>query len=132
MMSDAVQCVFYLAVLVAVGIPLGVLMARVMDGERTFLSPLVRPVERGVYRLLRIDEAEQMGWKRYLASVLAFSGIGLVLLTVLQMVQQLLPLNPQAVLPDAVPGPHGAELRIGCNRHRRDVCPHSRLSPGKG
>ena len=97
MMSDAVQCVFYLAVLVAVGIPLGVLMARVMDGERTFLSPLVRPVERGVYRLLRIDEAEQMGWKRYLASVLAFSGIGLVLLTVLQMVQQLLPLNPQGL-----------------------------------
>ena len=97
MMSAVAQCALYLAAPVAVGIPLGVLMARVMDGEHTFLSPLVRPVERGVYRLLRIDEAEQMGWKRYLASVLAFSGIGLALLTVLQMVQQLLPLNPQGL-----------------------------------
>lgn len=94
-MSVIIQCVLYLAVLVAAGVPLGVLMARVMDGKRTFLTPVVRPVERGAYRILRIDETEQMGWKRYLVSVLAFSVLGLALLIALQMAQALLPLNPQ-------------------------------------
>ena len=72
-MNVIIQCVLYLTVLVAAGIPLGALMARVMDGRRTVLTPVIRPVEHGVYRILRVDETEQMGWKRYLVSVLAFS-----------------------------------------------------------
>ena len=77
-MSAAIQYILYFAVLVVLAIPLGRFMARVMDGEHTFLSPVLAPVERGVYCLLRIDSHEQMGWKHYLVSVLAFSGIGLV------------------------------------------------------
>ena len=96
-MSTAIQCALYLAILVAVGIPLGALMARVMDGKRCFLTPVMQPLEHGIYRLLRIDEHEQMGWRRYLVSVLAFSGIGLVFLIALQMVQAILPLNPQGL-----------------------------------
>lgn len=96
-MSIAVQCAAYLAILVAVGIPLGILMARVLDGERCVFTPVLRPVERGVMRLLRIDEREQMGWRRYLACVLAFSGIGLVVLFALQMLQGALPGNPQGL-----------------------------------
>ena len=54
-MSAAIQYILYFAVLVVLAIPLGRFMARVMDGEHTFLSPVLAPVERGVYRLLRID-----------------------------------------------------------------------------
>ena len=76
-MSAAIQIILYFAVLVVFGHP-----ARSVHGpchgrrEHTFLSPVLAPVERGVYRLLRIDSHEQMGWKRYLVSVLVFSGIG--------------------------------------------------------
>ena len=94
-MSAVLQYVLYFVVLVLLAIPLGRFMAHVMDGERTFLTPVLAPVERGIYRLLHIDSQEQMGWKRYLVSVLAFSGIGLVVLTLLQMLQNFLPGNPQ-------------------------------------
>ena len=94
-MNAVIQYVLYFAVLVFLAVPLGRFMARVMDGGHTFLSPVLGPVERGIYRLLRIDDAEQMGWKRYLVSVLVFSGIGLVALVALQMLQAVLPGNPQ-------------------------------------
>ena len=94
-MSAAIQYILYFAVLVVLAVPLGRFMAHVMDGEHTFLSPVLAPVERGIYRLLRIDAKEQMGWKRYLVSVLAFSGIGLAVLIALQMLQAVLPGNPQ-------------------------------------
>ena len=94
-MDAAIQYILYFAVLIALAIPLGKFMARVMDGEHTFLSPVLDPVERGIYHLLRIDAEEQMGWKRYLVSVLAFSGIGLAVLIALQMLQAVLPGNPQ-------------------------------------
>ena len=86
-MDAAIQYILYFAVLVVLAVPLGRFMAHIMDGEHTFLSPAIAPVERGVYRLLRIDAAEQMGCRRYLASVLVFSGIGLVALVALQAFQ---------------------------------------------
>ncbi|MFR6500295.1 MAG: potassium-transporting ATPase subunit KdpA [Collinsella sp.] len=94
-MDAAIQYILYFAVLVVLAVPLGRFMAHIMDGEHTFLSPVIAPVERGVYRLLRIDAAEQMGRRRYLASVLVFSGIGLVILVALQALQSFLPGNPQ-------------------------------------
>lgn len=92
-----VSYVCYLVVLVALAVPLGHYCARVMDGEKNFLTPVVAPIERGVYRLLHIDPEEQMGWKRYLVSVLVFSGIGLVIVILLQMVQGFLPGNPDGL-----------------------------------
>lgn len=94
-MSALIQYVLYLAILVALAVPLGRFMARVMDGERTALTPAIAPLERGAYRLLRVDADEQMGWRRYLASVLVFSGAGFVLLLALQMFQAVLPGNPR-------------------------------------
>lgn len=94
-MEAAIQYILYFAVLVVLAVPLGRFMAHIMVGEHTFLSPVIAPVERGVYRLLRIDAAEQMGCRRYLASVLVFSGIGLVALVALQAFQSFLPGNPQ-------------------------------------
>jgi K+-transporting ATPase ATPase A chain len=75
--------------------PLGIYMARVFEGERVFLSPVLAPVERGVFRLCRIDAGREMGWKPYAFSVVAFSLVSFAYLYVLLRVQAFLPLNPQ-------------------------------------
>ncbi len=94
-MGTIVQYILYLAVLVALAIPLGGYIAKVMKGEKTFLSRLLTPCERAVYKVMRVDPGEQMGWKRYAASVLLFSGISLAVLFLLQLLQGVLPGNPQ-------------------------------------
>lgn len=97
------QIVVYLAVLLAVTKPVGIFMARVFNRERTFLDPVLRPVERVLYRLTRVDEDHEMGWTEYAVSMLLFSGFSMLVLYLLQRVQQFLPLNPQkfaAVAPE--------------------------------
>ena len=89
------QIIVYLAVILAVTKPMGVFMARVFNRERTFLDPVLRPIERLMYRLTRVDE--------YAFAMLLFSGVSMLVLYLLQRTQQLLPLNPQkfaAVAPD--------------------------------
>ena len=74
-MNSVLQYVLYLLILVALAIPLGAYIKRVMLGEKTFLSKVLNPCERLVYKVMRIDENEQMSWKKYAVSVLVFSGI---------------------------------------------------------
>ena len=93
---------FFLAVL-AVTKPLGSFMARVFNRERTWLDPVLRPVERLVYRLTCVDEQHEMRWTEYAVAMLLFSAVSMLLLYVIQRVQQWLPWNPQklaAVAPD--------------------------------
>jgi K+-transporting ATPase ATPase A chain len=90
-----IQYVLYLVILIALAIPLGAYIKRVMAGEKTFLSRILTPCENLVYKLMRIKENEEMTWKKYLLSVLIFSGIGLVFLFLLQLLQGVLPGNPQ-------------------------------------
>ena len=83
--------------------PLGVYMARVFNRERTFLDPVLRPIERLVYKLTGVDEAHEMRWTEYAVSMLLFSVVSMLLLYVMQRVQAWLPFNPQkfaAVAPD--------------------------------
>lgn len=94
-MSSILQYLFYLAALVVLAIPMGTYMKKVMFGERTILSKILAPCESAVYKLLHIDKEEQMNAKRYTVSVLVFSGIGLGFLFLLQMLQGVLPGNPQ-------------------------------------
>jgi K+-transporting ATPase ATPase A chain len=75
--------------------PVGAYMARAFEGERVFLSPVLGPVERGLYRVCRIDAAREMGWKTYAFAVIAFSLVSFAYLYVLLRVQAFLPLNPQ-------------------------------------
>jgi K+-transporting ATPase ATPase A chain len=99
-----VQLLLYLAVLALLARPLGAFMARVFEGERTFLSPVLGPVERLVYRVGGVDASRESGWKRYLAGVLLFNLVGFLFIYLLQRVQGSLPLNPQgfpAVSPDS-------------------------------
>ena len=86
--------VLFLLVLVFVK-PLGLYMARVFEGERTWLSPVLAPLERLIYRLCCVDANEEMAWYAYMFAVLAFSAVGLAFLYVLLRTQQWLPLNPQ-------------------------------------
>ncbi|MDR6951081.1 K+-transporting ATPase ATPase A chain [Ancylobacter sp. 3268] len=92
----------FLAVLLTVK-PLGLYMARVFAGERTFMTPVLAPVEKGLYRLAGIDETREQGWLSYSLAMLAFSVIGFVSLYAIMRLQDVLPLNPQgfpAVPPD--------------------------------
>ena len=86
-----------LAILLPAAVFLGRYMARVFQGERSFLSPLLRPVERLVYRLCRIDESREMSGRTYAISVVSFTLISVLLLFLLQLLQGVLPLNPQGL-----------------------------------
>ena len=96
-MSTVIQYILYLAVLVALAIPLGAYIKKVMNGEQTFLSKILTPCENAVYKVLRVNKEEQMNWKKYTVSVLAFSGVGLLFLFLLQLLQGVLPGNPQGL-----------------------------------
>jgi potassium-transporting ATPase potassium-binding subunit len=89
-----VQLAIYLALLVAVTPPLGRYMARIYSGERTWLDPVLGRLERGIYRLCRIDREEQH-WTSYGAAMLLFSGVSMVVLYALERLQGWLPANPQ-------------------------------------
>ncbi len=104
-MSPAwIEIALYLVVLLLAARPLGLFMARVLEGERTWLSPAVAPIERLCYRVARVDPAAEMSWKRYAVAMLLFNMAGLLAVYALQRLQPLLPLNPQhlrAVAPDS-------------------------------
>ena len=89
------QIFLVLAVAFAVTKPLGVFMAQVFNREKTFLDPVLRPIERLVYRLTGVDERHQMRWTEYAAAMLLFSGVSMALLYVMERTQQWLPFNPQ-------------------------------------
>ncbi|MGM9540927.1 potassium-transporting ATPase subunit KdpA [Anaerovibrio sp.] len=94
MMQAVLQYAGYLALLVVLAYPLGIYIDKVMQGRWVWLSPLIRPAERMLYRLTGTDEREEMTWRRYLGSALAFNFCGFVLLFALLMLQGSLPLNP--------------------------------------
>src|SRR5580765_4518127 len=89
------QILFYLAAILAVTRPLGRFMARVFNRERTWLDPVLRPIERLIYRATGVDEAREMRWTEYAAAMLLFSVVSMLFLYLIQRVQQWLPWNPQ-------------------------------------
>jgi len=91
------QIVLFLAVVLAVTKPLGLFMTRVFGGERTFLHPVLRPVERLIYKLTGVDEEREMRWTEYAAAMLLFSFVSMLALFLIQRLQGVLPLNPQGL-----------------------------------
>lgn len=97
-MTNAVlQTVLYPLVLLALAFPLGGYISRVMDGENVFLSRVVSPVEKRLYRMVKIDNKQEMDWKQYFSSLIIFSGLGFAVLFLLCLLQGILPLNPQGM-----------------------------------
>ena len=95
-------CGLYVALLLALAVPLGRWFARVLAGERTFLHPVLGPLERLVYRACGVRPDDEMHWSRYAMAVLAFNLLGLLVVYLLQLWQSALPLNP-AGLGDVAP-----------------------------
>src|SRR5262247_2657792 len=89
------QILFFFALILAVTKPLGVFMARVFNRERTFLDPVLRPVERLIYRLTGVDEGREMRWTEYAWAMLLFSVVSMVVLYAMQRLQAYLPFNPE-------------------------------------
>lgn len=75
--------------------PLGIFLVQVFERKGTFLDPVLRPVERLLYKICGIDETREMPWTQYGAAVLVFSGVSMALLYLLERVQSWLPFNPQ-------------------------------------
>ena len=89
------QILFFLALVLLVTKPMGVYMARVFSREKTFMDPVMRPIERLIYRLTAVDENHEMRWTEYAIAMLLFSAVSMVLLYAIQRLQGLLPFNPQ-------------------------------------
>jgi K+-transporting ATPase ATPase A chain len=95
------QIAFVLAAVIAAAVPLSAFIARVLAGERTFLTPVLSPVERVFYKLSGVDPAREQSWFVYTIAMLAFSIVGFLSLYALQRLQSVLPLDPQGF--DGVP-----------------------------
>ena len=96
-MNAGLQYGLYLALLAALAWPLGKYLFKVMNGDRVLLTPVFRPIEKGIYRLLRIDENEDMGWKKYAVVCVLFNLFGFLALWAMQLLQSVLPLNPEGM-----------------------------------
>jgi K+-transporting ATPase ATPase A chain len=89
------QIAFFILLILAVTKPMGVFMARVFNREKTFMDPVLRPLERLLYRVTGVDENHEMRWTEYAVSMLLFSVVSMLVLYIMQRVQAFLPFNPQ-------------------------------------
>jgi K+-transporting ATPase ATPase A chain len=94
------QLALFVGILLVLTRPMGVYLFQVLDGKgKTFLGPILRPVERALYFLLRVDPQQEQDWKQYAVSMLAFSLVGVLFTYAILRLQHLLPLNPQGLGP---------------------------------
>src|SRR5437879_7897044 len=97
------QIGFYLLVIFLLTKPVGIFMTRVFNREKTFLDPVLRPIDRLVYRLTGVAEKHEMRWTEYAIAMLLFSGVSMALLYLMERTQKWLPFNPQR-FPNVEPG----------------------------
>ena len=95
MIEDVLLIMLFLLIVTLFAIPLGKYMSNIFTGKKTFITPLIRPLEAFIYRIASIDENNEMSWKRYTYALLIFNIIGILFLFVLQLIQGYLPLNPE-------------------------------------
>ena len=95
--NSVIQLIAFFLIVTAISVPLGLYMARVFSNERTFLDPVLSPIERLIYRVCGINPGVEMGWVGYTVAMLAFSLISMIFLYALQRLQYYLPLNPQGL-----------------------------------
>ena len=95
LLFDLAQIAALLVILTLLVKPLGSYMARVYQGERTWLSPALAPLENLLYKVAAIDRDQEMDWKQYAVAMLLFNGLGVVVVFAILMLQGWLPLNPE-------------------------------------
>lgn len=92
---NVIEIALFLALVIALAAPLGLYLKRIFNREKTFLDPVFLPIERLLFKLTGVDPEQEMGWKEYALSLLAFNLLGMLFLFVILLVQGALPLNPQ-------------------------------------
>ncbi len=97
MTNAIVQVGLFFILVTLVSVPLGLYMARVFSDEKTFLDPVLKPLEKLIYKVCGIHPATEMTWWEYAISMLLFSMVGMLVLYAIERLQQLLPFNPQAM-----------------------------------
>ena len=97
MLNAIVQVGVFFLIVTLLSVPLGLYMARVFAGEKTFLDPVLRPLERLIYRVCGIHPATEMTWAEYAIATLMFSLVGMLLLYGIERLQMMLPFNPQGL-----------------------------------
>src|SRR5271166_2329027 len=98
------QIIVFLVLILAATKPMGVFLTHVFNRERTFMDPVMRPIERLIYRTTGVAENHEMRWTEYAFAMLLFSVVSMLLLYLIQRVQGFLPFNPQKF--GAVSPPH--------------------------
>src|SRR6476469_3945091 len=89
------QILFFFVIILLVTKPLGIFMTHVFDRKKTFLDPVLRPVERLIYKLTGVNEEREMRWTEYAITMLLFSVVSMLVLYLIQRLQGYLPFNPQ-------------------------------------
>jgi K+-transporting ATPase ATPase A chain len=89
------QILVFFLIILAVTKPMGVFMTHVFNREKTFLDPVLRPIERLIYKLTRVDDTREMRWTEYAVTMLLFSAVSMLVLYLIQRLQGHLPFNPQ-------------------------------------
>lgn len=95
--KDIAEIVLYVVVLAALAVPLGLLIAEILRGEKHTLTKLLGWLEKGIYRTSGIKPDIEMTWRRYAGALLLFNALGFIFLFLLQILQHILPLNPQGL-----------------------------------
>ena len=114
-LNAALQLAFYVVVLLALAKPLGSYMARVYQGQRTFLTRLVSPVERLLYRAAGVTTESETDWKSYAIAVMLFNVLGLMAVYLLQRAQAFLPLNPMGLAAVTAPSSWNTAVSFATN-----------------
>jgi len=123
-----VQIAIFCAIVIGVTKPLGGYMWRVFDGRRTLLSPVLGPLERGLYRICGVHQDEEQHWLTYGLAMLCFSAAGFVFLYALQRLQALLPYNPQHLDPVAADLAFNTSISFVTNTNWQSYTPESTMS----
>jgi potassium-transporting ATPase potassium-binding subunit len=123
-----IQIALYCVILTLLVKPFGLYMTRVFNGERTFLSPVLRPLERGIYLLSRVRENEEQDWKSYGLAMLAFTLMGFLTLYALQRLQAILPFNPQHLDPISPDSSFNTSVSFVTNTNWQSYTPEITMS----
>ena len=122
------QIAIFCALLVLITKPIGAYMTRVFNGERTPLSPVLGPIERGLYRASGVDETQEQHWITYAVAMLAFSFAGFVVLYGLQRLQAVLPFNPQSLDPVSADLAFNTSVSFVTNTNWQSYVPETTMS----
>ncbi len=95
--TELLQIALYFGLLIILTPLIGGFMAKIFTGEKTWLTPVLTPVEGFIYKLSGVDDREEMSWKQYACALLVFNLLGFLAVFILMLTQAALPLNPQGV-----------------------------------